>query len=72
MTIPKEALHRDASGVVGVYVLDSDVIHWHNVRVGSSSISRAQIVEGVVDGAAVALPTDFPVHDGEKVEAAYR
>ena len=72
LTIPKEALHRDASGVVGVYVLDSDVIHWHNVRVGSSSISRAQIVEGVVDGAAVALPTDFPVHDGEKVEAAYR
>ena len=71
LTIPKEALRRDASGT-GVFVLAGDTVHWRAIKTGASSISRVQILEGVAEGAAVALPTDRTLHDGEKVAPVYR
>jgi HlyD family secretion protein len=71
LTIPKEALRRDANGA-GVFVLSADVLNWRAVRTGSSSISRAQITEGVAEGDPVALPTDFALHDGQKVTPVFR
>ena len=70
LTIPKEALRRDVNGT-GVFALAGSSIQWRAVKAGSSSISRVQIAEGVTDGDAVALPTNFALHDGQRVAAVY-
>ena len=70
LTIPKEALRRDANGT-GVFALAGSTIKWRAVKAGSASISRVQIVDGVTDGDAVALPTNFTLRDGERVLAVY-
>jgi HlyD family secretion protein len=70
LTIPKEALRRNPRGL-GVFLLSGDTIHWRPVKTGSSSINRIQIPEGVAEADAVALPTDFPLHDGERVSPVY-
>ena len=70
LTIPKEALRRDANGT-GVFALTGGEVHWRPVKYGSTSISRVQILEGVTEGDSVALPTSFALHDGQKVTAAY-
>ncbi len=70
LTIPKEALRRDANGT-GMFVLAGNTIRWRVVRTGSTNINRVQIIEGATDGDAVALPTNFALHDGERVSAVY-
>jgi HlyD family secretion protein len=70
LTIPKEALRRDANGT-GVLALEGNTVRWRAVKAGSASISRVQMLEGVTDGDAVALPTNFTLHDGQRVSAVY-
>ncbi len=70
LTIPKEALRRDAAGF-GALTLAGDSVRWRAVKAGASSISRVQILEGAAEGDAVALPTDFTLRDGVKVSAVY-
>ena len=70
LTIPKEAMRRDASGV-GVFVLAGDAIQWRAIKAGTSSISRVQVTDGLAEGDAVALPTDFALREGERVRATY-
>ena len=70
LTIPKEALRRDLNGT-GVFALAGSTIQWRPVKAGSSSISRVQIVEGVTDGDAVALPTSVALRDGQRVSAVF-
>jgi multidrug efflux pump subunit AcrA (membrane-fusion protein) len=70
LTIPKEALRRDLNGT-GVFALAGSAIQWRPVKAGSSSISRVQIVEGVTDGDAVALPTSVALRDGQRVSAVF-
>ena len=70
LTVAKECLRRDANGV-GVFVLHSDHIAWRGVTTGVSSVARVQILRGLAEGDAVALPTDLTLHNGEAVEAAY-
>jgi HlyD family secretion protein len=70
LTIPKEALRRDANGF-GALTLSGYTIRWRAVKTGASSISRVQILEGAAEGDAVALPTDFTLRDGEKVSPVY-
>jgi len=70
LTIPKEALRRDATGT-GVFILTGDDIHWHHVKTGVSSINRVQITQGVAEQDSVALPTDVPLHDGQSITPVY-
>ncbi len=70
LTLPKEAMRRDAKGT-GVFVLAGDTIHWRAVKTGASSINRVQIGEGLAEGDAVALPTDMALRDGQRVTAEY-
>jgi HlyD family secretion protein len=70
LTIPKEAMRRDANGP-GVFVLAGDAIRWRAIKTGTSSISRVQVADGLAEGDAVALPTDFALRDGERVRAVY-
>jgi hypothetical protein len=41
------------------------------VKTGASSINRVQITEGLSGADLVALPTDFTLHDGQKVRPVY-
>ncbi len=66
LTIPKETMHRE-NGVVGVYLLEDTRVVWRPVKVGSASVTRAQIVEGLQDHDRVALPSDHALKDGEPV-----
>lgn len=66
LTIPKETMHRE-NGVVGVYLLKDDRVEWRPVKVGSASVTRAQILAGLQDGDAVALPSDHSLKSGDAV-----
>ena len=70
LTIPKEALRR-ASNEAGVYVLEGDRIIWRKTALGASSITRAQVLEGLKEGDSVALPTNRPLANGMAVRAVY-
>jgi HlyD family secretion protein len=71
ITIPREALRREAAGL-GVYVLDGNVIHWRAVQTGTSSITRVAITQGLGDADSVALPTGETLADGEHVQPVMR
>lgn len=66
LTIPKEALRREGSQS-GVYVLEGNIVRWRAVQLGTSSVTHAQILEGVKENEWVALPTDQALHDGDVV-----
>jgi hypothetical protein len=40
------------------------------VKKGASNIALVQVVEGLTDGDAVALPSDAPLKAGDRVTAA--
>lgn len=69
MVIPKEALRHDAQGDY-VLALKGGVVERRAVKQGASSITMVQIVEGLGDADAVALPADTPLKDGDRVTAA--
>jgi HlyD family secretion protein len=71
LTIPKECLRRDASGV-GVFALRGDRLAWRAVQTGASSVTRVQILAGLAEGAEVALPTELTLHDGEIVRPLHQ
>ena len=66
LTMPKECLRRDANGV-GAFVLRGERLAWQPVSTGASSLTRVQIVQGLAEGDAVALPTEETLHSGEVV-----
>jgi len=66
LTIPKECLRRDANGL-GVFALRGGRLAWQAVTTGVSSVTRVQILEGLADGDAVALPTALTLRNGELV-----
>lgn len=66
LTVPKEAIRQEGKQP-GVYVLDGSVVRWRPIKLGISSVTRAQILEGVKEGDRVALPTETPLHDGSPV-----
>jgi HlyD family secretion protein len=68
LTIPKEALRHDASGDY-VFVLKGDAIDRCRVKTGTSSVTRIQILDGLSEGDALAMPSDTPLTAGLKVTA---
>jgi HlyD family secretion protein len=67
LTIPKECLRRDASGL-GVFTLRGGRLAWQAVSAGVSSVTRVQIPQGLAEGDEVALPTELTLHNGEIVK----
>jgi HlyD family secretion protein len=70
LTIPKEALRRDA-GSAGVFLLQGSTVAWRAVKVGVSSVTRVQITEGLAERDAAALPGDRQLRDGDSVTPLY-
>lgn len=71
VVIPKETLRREGTQT-GVYMLGPDNrIVWRPVQIGVSSLTKAQITQGLAEGDSIALPTDKPVKAGSKVDPVY-
>ena len=68
ITIPRGALHRQETAT-GVWLLAGDTVVWRSVGLGVSTATRAQILHGLAEGDAVALPSETPMKSGEKVRA---
>ena len=66
LTIPKEAIRRE-NDVSGVLLLSGNKIEWRPVKLGVSSYTKAQVLQGLNEGLAVALPTDRPLKGGMRV-----
>jgi multidrug efflux pump subunit AcrA (membrane-fusion protein) len=71
LTIPREALRRQGNQT-GVFVLEGSIVRWRPIRTGAQSVTRVQVLEGLAEGDAVALPTGSPLADGVSVEANLR
>jgi hypothetical protein len=61
-------LRHDSSGDY-VFALKGDTIQRRAVKKGASSLTMVQIVDGLTDTDAVALPSDSPVKAGDRVTA---
>jgi HlyD family secretion protein len=69
MVIPKEALRHDVQGDY-VLALKGGAVERRAVTQGASSVTMVQILEGLGDADAVALPSDTPLKSGDRVTAA--
>jgi len=69
LVVPKETLRHDARGDY-VFALQGGTIERRAVKKGASSLTMVQVVEGLTDRDAVALPSDTPLKVGERVTAA--
>ena len=71
VTIPRESLRREASGL-GVYLLAGETVRWRPVQTGASSITRIAVTAGLREGDAIALPSDEVLKDGVRVQPVFR
>jgi HlyD family secretion protein len=69
LVIPKETLRHDAQGDY-VLALKGGAVERRAVRKGASNIAMVQVLEGLTDGDAVALPSEAPLKAGDRVTAA--
>jgi HlyD family secretion protein len=69
LVVPKETLRHDAQGDY-VFMLNGDTVARRPVKKGASSVAEIQVVEGLAEGDAVALPSDVPLKAGDRVAAA--
>jgi HlyD family secretion protein len=69
LVVPKETLRHDAQGDY-VFALNGDTVVRRPVKKGASSITAIQVVEGLAEGDAVALPSDVALKPGDRVTAA--
>lgn len=66
--IPKETLRHDSQGDY-VFALKGGVVERRAVKKGASSLTLVQVVDGLTDADAVALPSDVPLKVGDRVSA---
>lgn len=71
LTIPRECVRR-RNGEAGVFVLEDGRLHWRTIQLGASSLSRVEVIEGLAEGAVVALPSDADLADGLPARARRR
>ena len=69
LTIPKEAVRREGNQV-GVYTVEGETLRWRPVRVGVSSVTRVEVVEGLNEASRVVLPSDLVLSQGLRVRAS--
>ncbi len=71
LAIPNAAIRRE-NGRTGVYVLTGgNQIEWRDVKIGVTSVVRAQVVAGLNEGDSIALPTDRTLKNEMLVTPTY-
>lgn len=71
LVLPKEVFRRQGSET-GVFLLDGDHVVWRKVSLGVSSYTKSQILAGLNEGDAVALPTEKALKMGTKVDPSFQ
>jgi len=71
LSLQKEAIRRQGSET-GVLLLQVDRVVWRPIKLGISSYTKSQILSGLQEGDAVALPTEKPIKSGSKVEPVFQ
>ena len=71
IAIPKEAIRRQGSDT-GVLTLDGDRVVWRKVTLGISTYTKSQVISGLKDGDAVALPLEKPIQSGARVRPVFQ
>jgi len=66
LVIPKETLHRDAAGDY-VLVRRGGAVERRAVKTGNSTVTLAQVVEGLSEGDEVAMPGEIVLKPGDRV-----
>jgi HlyD family secretion protein len=71
LAIPKEAIRRQGSET-GVLLLQGDRIVWRKVNLGISNYAKWQVVSGLNEGDAGALPSEKPIQSGARVQPVFQ
>jgi len=71
LAIPKEAIRRQGSET-GVLLLQGDRVVWRKVNLGISSYTKTQVLSGLSDGDAAALPSEKPIQNGSRVQPLFQ
>jgi HlyD family secretion protein len=69
IAIPKETMRRDAAGDY-VFRLNGGAIERRAIKLGISNVTQAQVIEGLAEGDAIALPSESQLAPGQRVQAA--
>lgn len=71
IAIPKEAIRRQGSDT-GVLLLEGDHVVWRKISLGISNYAKSQVLSGLNDGDAVALPSEKPIQNGSRVQPVFQ
>ena len=71
LVLPKEAIRRQGSET-GVLLLQGDRVVWRQIGLGVASYTKSQVLSGLNEGDAVALPTEKPIKSGSRVEPVFQ
>jgi HlyD family secretion protein len=71
LAIPKEAIRRQGSET-GVLLLQGDRVVWRKVNLGISSYTKSQVLSGLSDGDAGALPSEKAIQNGSRVQPVFQ
>jgi HlyD family secretion protein len=71
IAIPKEAIRRQGSET-GVLVLEGDRVAWRKISLGISNYTKSQVLSGLKDGDAVAMPSEKPIPVGSRVQPVFQ
>ena len=71
LAIPKEAIRRQGSET-GVLLLQGDRVVWRKVNLGISSYTKSQVISGLSEGDAGALPSEKPIQNGSRVQPIFQ
>jgi HlyD family secretion protein len=71
IAIPKEAIRRQSSET-GVLLLEGDRAVWRKVSLGISTYTKSQVLSGLKDGDAVALPSEKQIPIGSRVQPVFQ
>ena len=69
--LPKEAIRREGTET-GVYILDGDRVTWRKIGLGIASYTKTQVLSGLNQGDAVALPSEKTLKNGSRVAPAFQ
>ncbi len=67
VVIPRESLRHDAAGDYAL-ALNGETVERRTVKTGASSVTLVQVVQGLAEGDAVAMPSDTPLKPGDRVQ----
>ncbi|MGA2878375.1 MAG: efflux RND transporter periplasmic adaptor subunit [Bryobacteraceae bacterium] len=71
LAIPKEAIRRQDSQT-GVLLLQVDRVVWRKVNLGISSYTKSQVLSGLSEGDAAALPSEKQIQSGSRVQPVFQ